>query len=207
MTSTPVVSPSVPVHLHVHLSIDKAVDASTLAENIRAAVMSLAGTQLVPVSSAAPAAAPANAQAPAVFPDLDPAVPGAYRGIAEQNLRQLKEGAIPDQGWGSANVLRAIAELPVETRKVLVRAIENGGHITRAEVYEVLRRTPDQSLKGFTRPVNRLAESLLSRGEITGGAEPLLHPIYNQKSKTYQQAQGFHVPVQVVHLYFKQKGI
>lgn len=207
MTSTPAVSASFPVHLHVHLSIQSAVDASALAENIKAAVMSLAGAQLVQVPSALSAAAPAAAHAPMVFPDLDPAVPSAFRGIAEQNLQQLKKGSIPDQGWGSANVLRAISELPVETRKVVVRAIENGGHITRAEVYEVLRRAPDQSLKGFTRPVNRLTESLLSRGEITGAAEPLLHPIYNQKSKTYQQAQGFHVPVQVVHLYFKQKAI
>jgi hypothetical protein len=125
----------------------------------------------------------------------------ALRNIAEANLKILQSGSVPDQGWGSVKDLRAsINSLPNDTRRVVLKAIENGGYVTRAEVYEVIGRSTDQSLKGFTKPVNRLMETLKDRSELDADAEPLLMPVYDTTIKTYQQAQGFMVPVQVVSL-------
>lgn len=124
----------------------------------------------------------------------------AYRRVVFEYQQVLSHGPIPDQGWGDVKdwppVLKA---LPTETRKVVQHAIKNGGHISRAEVYEVLGRSEDQSLKGFTRPVNKVMEMLRAKKQIRDDAEPLLTPIY-ETSKTYQQAQGFKVPVQVISL-------
>jgi hypothetical protein len=122
----------------------------------------------------------------------------AYRQVVDEYQQLLSEGPIPDQGWGDVKEWPPLfAALPSETRKVVQRAIANGGHISRAEVYEVLGRPQEQSLKGFTRPVNKLMEVLKAKGQVRADAEPLLLPIY-ETSKTYQQAQGFKVPVQVI---------
>lgn len=139
-----------------------------------------------------------------VLPHRWPPIPehagDVYRKIAEENLRQLQHGEIPDHGWGRVqNLQEVIGSLRSETRKVVLRAIQNGGHVTRDEVYELLERDKTQSLKGFTKPAASLMERLISSGELPRSARPLLEPIYKQ-SKTYQQAQGFVVPLQVVSL-------
>jgi len=138
--------------------------------------------------------------APRVWPSIPPKAGEAYIKAAEENLRQLAEGSIPDDGWGQLKDLDAVIDsLRHETRAVVRRAIENGGHVSRDEVYELLGRDRSKSLKGFTKPAASLTERLIAGGELPSGAKPLLAPIY-QKSKTYQQAQGFAVPVQVVSL-------
>ncbi len=127
-----------------------------------------------------------------------------YKRTAEENLRQLQHGAIPDHGWGRVRDLqKVIGSLRSETRKVVLRAIQNGGHVTRDEVYALLERDETQSLKGFTKPAASLVERLMESGELPRNARPLLTPIYKQ-SKTYQQAQGFVVPLQVVSLMTRQ---
>ncbi len=161
-----------------------------------------------PVAADVTMAAPMPTPVPATGQDIVahswPAIPvtagEAYQKIAEENLRQLREGEIPGDGWGAVkNLPLVIDSLPSETRKVLRRAIENGGHITRDEVYEVIGRDESKSLKGFTKPAISLTDRLIANGELLGNAKPLLTPIY-RKSKTFQQAQGFAVPVQVVSL-------
>jgi hypothetical protein len=137
---------------------------------------------------------------PHSWPSVSPKAGEAYAKVANENLRQLAEGTVPDDGWGRLNDLAGVIDsLRSETRAVVRRAIENGGHVSREEVYELLRRDRNKSLKGFTKPAANLTERLIAAGELPSGAKPLLAPIY-QKSKTYQQAQGFAVPVQVVSL-------
>jgi hypothetical protein len=137
---------------------------------------------------------------------LDHANPGiedlagtAYQRVAKSNLDQLTNGSFPDAGWGKVEDLSGIVgSFPTPARKVILRAIANGGHVSRAEVYAILGRSEDQSLKGFTRPVNRVMQSFQEKNAIPANAEPLLEPIYDTSVKTYQQAQGFRVPLQVV---------
>jgi hypothetical protein len=141
-----------------------------------------------------------QASVPRSWPAVPPKAGEAYAKVAEENLRQLAEGTVPDDGWGQLNDLKGVIDsLRSETRAVVWRAIENGGHVSRDEVYELLGRDRSKSLKGFTRPAASLTERLIAAGELSSGAKQLLAPIY-QKSKTYQQAQGFAVPVQVVSL-------
>ncbi|MEJ8837600.1 hypothetical protein [Ramlibacter sp. AN1133] len=123
------------------------------------------------------------------------------KSIAEANGKLMREGTVPDRGWGGVKDIHgAINKLPGETRRVVLKAIENGGQISRAEVYEVLGRPADQSLKGFTKPVNRLMEQLQEQQELEEDAEALLTPVYDSTSRTYQKAQGFTVPLQVVKM-------
>lgn len=161
-------------------------------------------------SAHAPASAPVDEivsmEAAPTEDDEWPSIPADatadFRDAAEDNLRRLREGAIPDQGWGGVKDLSGeLASLPAETRKVVMRAIANGGHISRKEVYAVLGRDLKMSLKGFTKPAGSLTEDLIARGEVikNNDLKPLLNPIY-KKSKTYQPTQGFTVPIQVVSL-------
>lgn len=134
------------------------------------------------------------------WPSIPASAGDVYLKVAEENLRQLQHGDIPDHGWGRVkNLQEVISSLRPETRKVVFRAIQNGGHVTRDEVYELLDRDKTQSLKGFTKPAANLMEKLFISGELPRSARPLLDPIYKQ-SKTYQQAQGFVVPLQIVSL-------
>lgn len=148
--------------------------------------------------TALPAAAGFPASSTDQWPCIPPSAGDAYREEAEENLRRLRSGDIPDDGWTKVpNLPDVIDSLRAETRRVLMRAIENGGHVSRAEVFTILERNKDQSLKGFTKPAASVTERLMAEGILPRDARPLLTPIYTQ-SKTYQQAQGFTVPLQVV---------
>lgn len=184
--------PSVTISLNFTVP---AHDATALLQKLLAALPAGADTTMT-----APAAPPGQDIVARSWPPIPATAGEAYQKVAEENLRQLREGAIPDNGWGVVKDLpRVINSLPSETRKVVRRAIENGGHITRDEVYEVIGRDESKSLKGFTKPASSLTDRLISNGALPENAKPLLAPIY-RKSKTFQQAQGFTVPVQVVSL-------
>lgn len=147
------------------------------------------------------APAPTARTGPRQYPEVDPSASPTYHLVAEENLKALRSGKIPQQGWEKAKNLQAeIGRLGAAHRKVLLRAVANGGHITRDEVYEVTGRAPDKSLKGFTKPALGLEKKLQARGELVDGHVPLLEPIYETGTKTYQPAAGFKMPVQVVHL-------
>jgi len=85
--------------------------------------------------------------------------------------------------------------------KVIKRAIELGGSIARAEVYDLGGFESTRSLKGFTRPVNRATLSLRDSGELPEDAEELLDPIYDTSVRGYQRARGFRVPLEIVKLF------
>ena len=135
---------------------------------------------------------------PASWPSVPASAGDAYRKRAEKNFQELAGGQIPEHGWGKVEDLRKLFDqLPSETRKVVLHAIANGGHISRDEVYEVLDRDKDKSLNGFTKPAARLTRQLVLNGSLPSDAKPLLTPIYD-KSPSFQQAQGFVVPLEVV---------
>lgn len=142
-----------------------------------------------------------NAPQPAhTWPEIPASADDAYRKVADENLVKLRNGSTEDNGWGNVKDLPGvIASLRGSTKKVVQRAIDNGGHVSRDEVYELIGRGEEQSLKGFTRPAAAVTERLTAAGELGPDAQPLLKPVY-AKSKSYQQAQGFVVPLQVVRL-------
>ncbi len=78
-------------------------------------------------------------------------------------------------------------------------AIEAGtGFISREDVYKIGSYPESRSLKGFTRPVNRIMERLTEAGKLPEDAEDLLVPDYDPAVKGYQRARGFRVPMEIV---------
>lgn len=156
--------------------------------------------KLLAVLPAGAVAGSTGSQAAHAWPEIPASAHDAYRKIAAGNLTKLQNGTIDDDGWGNVKDLpKVIASLRGSTKKVIQRAIDNGGHVSRDEVYELIGRGEEQSLKGFTRPATAITQRLTAAGELGPNALPLLKPIY-AKSKSYQQAQGFVVPLQVVRL-------
>lgn len=123
--------------------------------------------------------------------------------------------AVPDlaevesTGWTLDTYHEAIAALlgsHVVQAKVITEAIRNGGAIDRAQVYELGGYKSDRSLKGFTRPVNRLMVQLIESGKLPEDAEDLLAPVYDPAVKGFQRAKGFRVPLEVVKLLLDANG-
>ncbi|MHB1475214.1 MAG: hypothetical protein ACYDDU_19125 [Dermatophilaceae bacterium] len=108
-------------------------------------------------------------------------------------------------GWTKALVEKALELLAGSKASVQIKvvklAIENGGAVTRDEVYELGGYSESRSLKGFTRPANRATLALRDSGDLPEDAEELLEPIYDMSVKSYQRAKGFRIPLEIVKLY------
>lgn len=115
---------------------------------------------------------------------------------------------IPDEvepsGWNQEAyhaVIKGLLSRHPAQISVIFEAIKNGtGYVTRDKVYELGHYEPERSLKGFTRPVNRLTAEAVEAGLLTEDAEDLLMPDYDPNVKGFQRAKGFIVPAEVVKM-------
>jgi hypothetical protein len=83
--------------------------------------------------------------------------------------------------------------------EVLEAAVAAGGAIDRATTYELAGWDPSRrSLKGFTRPVNRVVADMRAEGLLPVDAPKPFVPIYSAAHKGYQKAGGFSVPANLV---------
>jgi hypothetical protein len=170
------------VSLTFNFTVDHEFDQNRLISEITAAIRA--------------AAAHPQDQNESARPIEDTSV--VFKELADKHLESLVTGEILDEGWGQVKDLaRVIATLPRNQQKVVIRAVENGGQISRSEMFELLGRSEDQSLKGFTKPVRILMGKLQANQDLPLDAVALLRPIYDGSSR-FQQAQGFKVPMQVV---------
>jgi hypothetical protein len=84
---------------------------------------------------------------------------------------------------------------------VIFEAIKNGtGYVTRERVYDLGSYPDNRSLKGFTRPVNRLTAEAVEAGLLPEDADDLLTPDYDPNVTSFQRAKGFIVPMEVVKM-------
>lgn len=84
---------------------------------------------------------------------------------------------------------------------VIFEAIKNGtGYVSRDRVYELGNYPDTRSLKGFTRPVNRVTAEVVEAGLLEDDADELLTPDYTDGVTGYQRAKGFRVPAEIVKL-------
>lgn len=84
---------------------------------------------------------------------------------------------------------------------VIFDAIKSGtGYVTRNRVYELGNYPENRSLKGFTRPVNRLTAEAVEAGLLPEDADDLLTPDYDPNVTSFQRAKGFIVPMEVVKM-------
>jgi len=109
------------------------------------------------------------------------------------------------KGWDINTIATLMNRLAVSNgsvqAKAFQKAIENGGEVSRAEVYKLGVYDADRSLKGFTRPVNRIVAEMKDSGELPEDAVSPFEPIYDANGDGYQSAQGFRVPLAVVEAY------
>lgn len=116
---------------------------------------------------------------------------------------------VESTGWTYQAYEQAIIALlrkhPVQVSAIF-EAIKSGtGYITRGDVYALGSYPESRSLKGFTRPVNRVIADLVDSGKLPEDAEELLRPDYDPAVKSFQRARGFFVPMEVVKLALEAK--
>lgn len=74
--------------------------------------------------------------------------------------------------------------------EAVLRAVRNGGFVSRDDVYEIGDYHPGRTLRGFTRPVNRIAQSVF---DPEGAAEDPIEIFSSRYDPTFSwvQASGF----------------
>ena len=81
---------------------------------------------------------------------------------------------------------------------MIAEAAASGGDVSRAKVYELGGYAEGRSLKGFTRPVNRIVNEMKAAGTLPEGAPVPFAPIYDPNIRAFQQASGFRIPEDLV---------
>ena len=111
---------------------------------------------------------------------------------------------VESSGWAKQLLDEALAKLTASGADVQVKAIkraaENGGFVSRAEVYELGNYSANRSLRGFSRPSNRVVQSMRDSGKLPEDAVELLETQYDPTGKGYRPTTGFSVPPEIVRL-------
>ncbi|WP_367133930.1 hypothetical protein [Saccharothrix sp. HUAS TT1] len=103
-------------------------------------------------------------------------------GWTQETVQEALLALERDNGWVQAGVIRA--------------AIDNGGTVSREQVYAIGQYESTRMLRGFTRPVNRVVSRMRAKGTIPATAVDLLAPVYNGGV----QATAFRVPDELLNL-------
>jgi hypothetical protein len=118
------------------------------------------------------------------------------------------ERKLPDGGWAPASLEalldRLEDEAPVQADAIRAAAYQDG-FISRAEVYELGDYPEDRSLRGFTRPINRIVQQFRDAGTIADGAVDVLLTVYNRDSPSVGWAVGFRIHADVLPLFGSRK--
>jgi hypothetical protein len=117
--------------------------------------------------------------------------------------RLVSERGDVDGGW-TADALQVLLarlgwEAPVQ-KAVIERAALDGGFIERETVYELGDYPEERSLRGFTRPVNRIAQAFRDEDRIDESAVDLLEARYLGLTDNPSLADGFAVNSSVIAL-------
>lgn len=127
----------------------------------------------------------------------------AIGGLQAEVAQPLEED-IESTGWTKQLLDDALGKLAGSGAgvqvKAIKRAVENGGFVSRAEVYELGDYAPGRSLRGFSRPSNRVVQSMRDSGKLPEDAAELLETQYDPKGKGYRPTTGFSIPPEIVKL-------
>lgn len=123
-----------------------------------------------------------------------------------ERTTRVEEAAASDRprtGWtieALETLLRRLSyEAPVQEATIRFAA-QNGGFVSRDDVYRIGEYDASRQLKGFTRPVNRLAQDLKESGAVPDGAADVLVPVYDEGTYGFGWVDGYRVPTEVVQL-------
>lgn len=109
-------------------------------------------------------------------------------------LLSNRNATAPDGGWNVDAIeilLERLHDEEAVQAAVVEHAIHDGGFIDRETVYEIANYDEGRQLKGFTRPVNRIARALREESQIDDGAVDLLVAVYDPLSENPSEATGF----------------
>jgi hypothetical protein len=131
---------------------------------------------------------------------LEHLIETAYRDVVEtQTADAGVTGAWTREALGTV-ISRLTAEGRTAQAEAIRRAAHQGGVVSRDEVYQLGDYDAERSLKGFTRPVNRICQELRDAQVVPADAPDLLVPDYDEKIKGYQRARSFSVPADIIGL-------
>ncbi|WP_448642767.1 hypothetical protein [Geodermatophilus sp. URMC 63] len=120
----------------------------------------------------------------------------------QAEVAQPLPAEVESTGWTKELVDEALTALSASGAGVQVRAIrraaENGGFVSRSEVYELGSYPAGRSLRGFSRPSNRVVQSMRDSGKLPEDAAELLETQYDPNGKGYRPTTGFSVPPEIV---------
>jgi hypothetical protein len=112
-----------------------------------------------------------------------------------------------ETGWTARelnSLLRRLVTIAPVQEATIRLAGQQGGYVSREDVYRLGEYEPDRQLKGFTRPVNRLVQELRNSGELPDDAADALSPVYETMSYGFGRVDGFRVPEEIVGLLQEQ---
>lgn len=115
----------------------------------------------------------------------------------------LSEAVDDSTGWTQNALTLLMLQLAVEApvQEATIRlACQQGGFVGRDDVYRLGDYEPERKLRGFTRPVNRLAQQLRESGTIPDHAADALVPVYDLQEHGFGWVDGFRVPAELVAL-------
>lgn len=130
-------------------------------------------------------------------------LPDSLEDVERTTLTEEPPTEETGSGWSREPLIALLRQLAVEApvQESCVRfAARNGGFIGRDDVYRIGEYDPDRQLKGFTRPVNRIAQMLRERGEIPEDSGDVLVPVYDQGDYGFGWVDGFRVPNEIIAL-------
>ncbi len=120
--------------------------------------------------------------------------------VQEQSLQDIERVdklhmADETGGWSVSAVRKLLDRLAVEgpvQAAAIHLAAEKGGFVTREAVYELGEYDKSRTLRGFSRPANRIAQEFRDEGEISSSAVDVLEAVYDPTSAVV--ASGFRIP-------------
>ena len=133
--------------------------------------------------------------------DLDEEQQMRLRDGVSELLRRIVAGDVDEvAGWTREALEEAFARLERDGAHVqaatIQEALRHNGYVTRARVYKIGRYAKTRSLRGFTRPINRITTDLKAEGWISDGAANLLAPSFQNGV----EADGFSVDARLAAL-------
>jgi hypothetical protein len=97
---------------------------------------------------------------------------------------------------GITELLRRLEQQRPLQAQVIRSAAKKGGRITRRQVYRLGGYDQNRSLRGFTRPSNRLTAQLQQEGVVRYGVDPPLRAVFGPGGL----ARHFVVPAELTRL-------
>ncbi|MFJ9346931.1 PIN-like domain-containing protein [Streptomyces sp. NPDC101237] len=123
--------------------------------------------------------------------------------VSEDSVQNVElvdaQSTSPDESvgsWSYASLMPVLRKLRLQApvqEATIARAVENGGYVSREEIYEIGGYGPERMLKGFTRPVTRISLEVAADRDLSRFDRDLLDPVYAEMKAGFGWVDGFRV--------------